>query len=153
MHGTVSRLRGAPLSSPGNQGIRIGRTKATGQSRPNPSDSTDPPELIPFYSRGLLPDSVQSEERRSRKPMATTLESKHHGHELCSTTDQDTGTFHVSSMRVRIKPQNLPERPKGLSSPRSAQLTILPYKPPNDKELSRRREYDKTTQVEQIVLL
>jgi hypothetical protein len=85
--------------------------------------------------------------------MAKTLELEHHAHELCSTTDQDTGTFRVSSMRVRLKPQKLPERPKGLSSPRSAQLTILPYKPPNDKELSRRREYDKMTQVGQLLLL
>ena len=47
--------------------------------------------------------------------MAKTLESEHHGHELCSTTDRDTGTFCVSSLRVRLKPQKLPERPKGLA--------------------------------------
>ena len=44
--------------------------------------------------------------------MAKTLESEHHGHELCSTTDRDTGTFCVSSLRVRLKPQKPPERPQ-----------------------------------------
>ena len=44
--------------------------------------------------------------------MAKTLESEHHGHELCSTTDRDTGNFCVLSLRVRLKPQKLPERLK-----------------------------------------
>jgi hypothetical protein len=65
--------------------------------------------------------------------MAKTLELKHYGHELCSTTDRDTGTFLVSSLRVRFKPQKLPKRIKGLISPRSPQLTILPHRSVNDK--------------------
>jgi hypothetical protein len=44
--------------------------------------------------------------------MAEKSESEHDGHELCSTTDRDTDTFCVSILRVRLKPQKRPDRPK-----------------------------------------